>query len=181
MLLHGTNGYERHAYRESGPSHVVKKMNIFMRKTLLGLLAVGMAAGVLSGCHDRTPDEDPTLVADSFAEAYFNYDFSKALGYCTPESGRWIRFAASNIYAADVEALRGMASGATVEIDDVDDGDTDSTAVATVNVDGYLQRDTIGRPGRVMGAQTYRLPLVRRDGKWQVNLTALPREVRPEE
>lgn len=148
-----------------------------MRILMAGWLAAVTGMG-LAGCGESTPEEDPASVADSFSEAYFNYDFMKASRYTTAESRRWLSYAASNVYEADIEVLRGMESGATVEIDGVDDGDTDSTAMATVRVDNYMLRDTIGRSGRVVSGLAFRLPMVKRGGKWLVHLSEMPRSSR---
>ena len=47
---------------------------------------------------------------ETFAQAYFNFNFSVALDHCSKESGRWIRFAASNITAEDIAQWAGTIS-----------------------------------------------------------------------
>lgn len=130
---------------------------------------------LLTACGD---DEQPDIstVAEEFGKAYFNYDFNKASSLCTSESQRWIRFAASNIYKADIEVLRSMDHGSTVEVDGVDYGDNDSTATVRLEVAGGMVRDTIGNSGHVTDEKLiYSLMMVERNGGWWVRLEGLPR------
>lgn len=143
--------------------------NIYSSLCTVILLFIGVLIG-MSGCYRQSTDEDPENVVDSFSEAYFNYDFSEAMKYTTPESQRWIRFAASNIYPADIEVLKSMETGASVQVTNIEDGETDSMLVATVQVDGYMTRDTLGQSGRVVDGQVFQLPLVKRNGKWLIHL-----------
>lgn len=148
--------------------HTQKRASLYSLLTAC-VATIWLLAGT-AGCHGQQEDEDPESVADSFADAYFNYDYVRAMRYSTPESSRWIQFAASNIYQADIDALRAMETGATAKTTDINDGDTDSTLVATVQVDGYLLRDTIGKAGRVVDGLEFKLPMVKRQGKWLVHL-----------
>lgn len=141
------------------------------------LLLAGMSL-VAVACGDGDERDKAEAAAKAFAEAYFNYDIAKAAQFCTDDSQRWLRFAASNVYGADLEVLRGMEAGATVDIDDIDMADGDSMAVATVRVGGYMQRDTIGKAGRVVADGEFRLGLVRGGGEWKVRMEALPRSGR---
>lgn len=142
-----------------------------------GLLALALACVSLlpQGCGFGGGDDGAEAVAERFAIAYFNYHFDEASLCCTPESRRWLSFAASNVYEADLDVLRGMASGAEVEVLSVDYGDADSVAVASVVVRGAMVRDTIGRAGRVSAEESYRLGMVCRDGRWYVRMEGLPR------
>lgn len=139
------------------------------------LVLAGFSFIVPTACGgDKQPDA--VEVADSFARAYFNYDFNKAFSYATPESRRWLSFAASNVYKADVDTLRQMAYGAEVETGDADYADDDSTATVWVNVTGAMVRDTIGAAGHVdNGTRRYALALVNRRGRWLVKMEDLPR------
>lgn len=127
-----------------------------------------------SSCGQPEAARQVEEAAVAFATAYFNYDFATASKLSTPESARWLRFAASNVYEPDLEALRSMEGGAEVGQPDVESlGDT--AALVAVAIDNYMQRDTIGQRGRVVGGQTYHLCLVRRGEKWLVSLDGLPR------
>ena len=66
-----------------------------------------MCSLTLWGCHEaKTSAEEKAMnrVA-AFADAYFNYDFGEALKMVTPESEKWLRFAASNVTQGDVDLL----------------------------------------------------------------------------
>lgn len=129
---------------------------------------------LLAACGQPEAGQQAQAAADKFAAAYFNYDFPTALTLCTPESQKWLRFAASNVYEADLEVLRSMDEGAEVEPSEVESlGDT--VATVSVAVSHYMQRDTIGRPGHVTEGQTYHLRLVKRSGQWLVSLDGIPR------
>ncbi len=109
--------------------------------------------------------------ADSFATNYFNYRFVRSLQFCTPESEKWVRFAASNIIQEDIDTLRAQASGATYEIEDVDEKN-DTLAVVKYRVSDFLLVDTLGRAGRIVGDCVFDVPFVYRHGKWMVKMEA---------
>lgn len=147
---------------------------VIYNKEMKHALSALTLAALAAGC--GTPDEGQLAseAADKFATAYFNYDFTTAMSLATPEGSRWLRFAASNIYEPDLEALRAKEADAEVSPSELETlGDT--TATALVRVEGYMQRDTIGQRGRVVGEQAYRFHLVKRQGQWLVNLTEMPR------
>lgn len=126
------------------------------------------------GCGNADRD-NAEATALAFANAYFNYNFDEAAKFCTQDSRRWLAFAASNVYKADIEVLRNMDAGATVNVADMDFLNGDSTAVATVEVSNYMQRDTIGKAGRVVNEAVFTLNLVRKDGSWKIRMASLPR------
>lgn len=115
--------------------------------------------------------------AMAWAEAYFNYDFSGAEKYVTPESQKWLSFAASNVSQDDIDELRQKKEGATISVDDYEECN-DSTAVVTMEVNGFLLRDTIGRPGHIANGLRYQIVVVRRDGRQMVRMEGLPRSER---
>lgn len=145
-------------------------------RNLATLTALSLSVFGCSG--ERSRQNDAAAVAEQFGRAYFNYDFEQARQYCTAESERWLRFAASNVYEADVDVLRGMEKGAEVVAEPADYADDDSTATVVLNVGGAMVRDTIGRGGRVAGNGAYRLSMVMRDGRWLVRMASLPRSGR---
>lgn len=149
-----------------------------MRFCRKGFVVTLLLAAICGCSGERSRQNDAAAVAEDFGRAYFNYDFEQARGYCTAESERWLSFAASNVYEADVEVLRGMEKGAEVVAEAADYADDDSTATVVLNVSGAMQRDTIGRSGRVAASGTYRLSLVKRDGRWLVRMASLPRSGR---
>ena len=59
-------------------------------KMMIGLL-------LLTGCGEATESDDAARqVAQAWGDAYFNCDYHEAEQYVTEESGKWLRFAASN-------------------------------------------------------------------------------------
>ncbi len=139
---------------------------------ILAVVFMATVAGCASGDKDN---EEAEAAALAFANAYFNYDFDEAAKFCTQDSRQWLAFAASNVYGADIEVLRNMEEGASANVTDVDILDGDSMAVATVEVTNFMQRDTIGKAGRVVDEAVFRLNLVRSDGSWKVRMANLPR------
>lgn len=116
---------------------------------------------------------------DSFANYYFNWHFDKAMHFVTPESEKWLRFAASNVTEDDVAQLRAKDADATIEIEDVDLDDDDSTAHVTVKVVHFLQMDSIGQAAHLTEEGSFRLTLSKtqdeEDGTWKVRMEGLPR------
>lgn len=136
---------------------------------------LSLAIALLSvACGQAGADKQVRQAADAFAAAYFDYDLAAAIPLCTPESERWLRFAASSISEADLDVLRSMDEGADASPSQIESlGDT--VATVSVAVDNYMQRDTIGRAGHVVDGQVYHFRLVQRGGKWLVSLDGLPR------
>ena len=156
----------------------MKALHTYCRRRTAALLVCPLlllATGFGCGNADRDNAEATAL---AFANAYFNYNFDEAAKFCTQDSRRWLAFAASNVYGADIEVLRNMDAGATADVAGMDFPDGDSTAVATVEVANFMQRDTIGRAGRVVDEGVFTLSLVRRDGGWKVRMADLPRNER---
>lgn len=112
-----------------------------------------------------------------FAEPYFNYRFHSAAAFCTPESKKWIAFAASNATEADLDVLRSQAEGAEVGVSRIE-LTSDTTAMACVDVSNFLLADTIGRPARIEAEGRFRLPVVLRGGRWLVRMEGLPQSER---
>ena len=145
-----------------------------MKKTLL------IAATLLTAaCTERQtpPDTQAADRAKGFAEAYFNYDFKTALPMATPESLRWLQFAASNITQQDVDQLNAQQALATADITGLEWTD-DTTATVTVAVGNYLQKDSIGRPMRLVDEAEFLLTVVERQGQYLVRMEGLPRSER---
>jgi hypothetical protein len=139
-------------------------------KTLLALLFMG----TLIACDNSNSETEQ--VATRWAQAFFNYNFQEAQQYVTPESEQWLRFAASNVTQQDIDALNNN-EGATVSIDGYYPG-TDSTGIVYLNVENYLQMDSIGKVGTRRQHGSFQMMLVKRDGKWKVRMEGLPRNER---
>lgn len=141
----------------------------------LAVALIATAAYSFMGCQPHEGSEDQLKAdVDSFATLYFNWHFPQTFKYCTPQSEKWLRYAASNVHQADVDALREKADDATIEIQDIDFGDDEVTATVHVNVAHFLQMDTIGKAARLIDQATFQLHMEIHEGKWKINLNTLP-------
>ncbi len=136
-----------------------------------------LCALLMSGCSNASEDENDQLKDNvlAFADAYFNYDFTKAKKYCTDESLKWFQFAASNMHEADLEILRQQDERATVEIENIQPDDNDSTGSVVLHVSNYMKQDTIGKGGRMVESAFFRFSYIRRNGMFQIKMDGLPR------
>lgn len=139
-----------------------------MRRTLIVLFVVSL----LAGCSGHGVN-DARETADSFSVAYFNWRFKDAVPFVTPQSVRWLRFAASQVGEEDIGPLRAKKFAAGIKVDDVSPVD-DTTRMATVIVRDFLAMDTIGRGPRAVPVDTFRIPLSLTKGYWRVKLQRLP-------
>lgn len=125
---------------------------------------------ILGSC--QVSDTDTIDAVDkpltSWADAYFGFDYQKALDYMTPESEKWIRFAASNITEKDITFINENNKGMKTEIVDryVMAGDTSCSA--RIRVSDFVQLGFVGQENKVIDQAEYQITLVKRDGKWLV-------------
>ena len=132
---------------------------------------------LLVGCQlfdEGTPDAAENTVT-SWADAYFNFHYQDALEYTTPESGKWIRFAASNITEQDVAFIKNQDKNAQVEIIDRHMMAGDSTCSARIRVSNYVELGSFGQENKQVDNAEFQVILVHRDGKWLVKMEGLPR------
>ena len=117
---------------------------------------------------------------DSFAIYYFNWQFYNSVRFVTPESKKWMSYAASQVHEADIELLRQKEKIATYTLNDIDYHENDTTADARITVHNFLQMDTIGKACQLIEKAEFAIPLVYREqeDKWIVNLNGLPRPLR---
>ena len=130
-------------------------------------------AALLAGCGlvddgNRAARE----VALEWADAYFNCDFHQAEEYITPEGGKWLRFAASNITEQQLQLLQ--QHEVKVEAD-MSDYVNDTMQVVTLKVNNYLAPTPLGEEPTIKEQGTFRITLVKRDNKWKVRMEGLPR------
>ena len=118
-------------------------------------------------------DNDPRTVVDSFSNAYFNWRFKEAISYVTFDSRKWLRFAASQVDAEDVDSLRSSEFAPSVEVVDMDCID-DSTAMATVKVTDFMVLDSIGKHPHNEAERNFKIPVSLSGNYWRVKLTHLP-------
>ncbi len=120
--------------------------------------------------HYESEDEEKIIsTTDSFATHFFNYNLKEAMPFCTPESEKWIRYKASNIFQEDIDVLRNQDEGATHKTDDITYVN-DTSAIVKCHVYNVMKTDTIGKPGRISEHEIYNINLVKRDDKWLVKM-----------
>lgn len=152
------------------------KTHIFSHLVVASLAAVITLFVSCGSCFHRE-EGGAGEAADSFATAYFNWQFGKAVRYVDAGSERWLSYAASQVTQEDVDSLRAMAEGASVDVKGV--AYYDSLAMATVAVSHFLAFDSIGKAPRVVDKATYKLPVKQVGGRWKVVLEGLPRQFLP--
>ena len=151
-----------------------------MIKKTISCMAIAVAAILtsvyaLTGCQSHQGDENQLENdIDSFATYYVNWQFPKTLKYCTQSSEPWLRYAASNVHQADVDLLRTKAEDATVEINDIDFGDDEVSAIADITVRNFLQMDSIGEEAHLVEEADFLLPMCMENGVWKVKMASLP-------
>lgn len=150
------------------------------------IIAIGMAVVAittslytLTGCQSHEGSEEQLENnLDSFATYYYNWQFPKAIKFCTAGSEPWLKYAASNVHEADVELLRNKAEDATVEINDIDFSDDGANATVSITVYNFLQMDTIGQEAHLVEEADFHLPMRIENGVWKIRMVNLPRSER---
>lgn len=133
-----------------------------------------MGAILLAGCDGGMDgDQQACEAAGNWADAYFNCDFKDACGYVTPESRKWLQYAASNTTAEELKQLQEVG-GAQVTVDDGFDEANDTMRLVTLNVTNSLKPTGQGNAGIINDA-TYKIEVVKREAGWQVRMAGLPR------
>ena len=133
---------------------------------------------IVGSCGNRTNNEQAAACADSFAVNYFNWNFNRAARFCTPESVRWLQFAASQVTQADIDTLRAKAHGVDVEINDVTIDDDESRADIRLTVTDFMAPAAIGHGAEATDKQTFKLTAVRVGDGWKIRMEDLPRSER---
>ena len=111
----------------------------------------------------------------TWANAYFNFDYEKALKYTTPEGGQWIRFAASNITEQDVEFIKRQNSQTQIDILNTQQTESDTVCNANIRVSNFIQLGLSAHDNRVIDHADFHIQLVKRGGDWLVRMEGLPR------
>ncbi len=127
----------------------------------------------LSACNlDNLTHERAAETAEQWAEAFFHANFERATQYVTPDSRRWLQFAASNITQHEVDLLN--ATDAEVEVEDIVSSDQDTLVTAVVKVNNYVAPALLGQQSAVQQEGIFSVTLVEHDGKWLVRMADLP-------
>ncbi|MBQ5579339.1 MAG: hypothetical protein IIT40_10925 [Prevotella sp.] len=117
---------------------------------------------------------------DSFAVYYFNWQFHHAVRFVTPESEKWMHYAASQVHQADIDLLQSKELPASCEINEVVYSEDDKTAIAHVTIQNYLRMDTIGKAATIVNTAQFDIPLIYQSetDKWIVEVNELLRPVK---
>ena len=132
---------------------------------------------LLMGCQliDGKSENAVDKSLENWADAYFNFHYQDAMEYITPESGKWIRFAASNITEQDVDFIKKQDKDTHVEIIDRHIMAGDSMCTARIRVSNYIQLGNMGQESKQIDNAEFQVILVNRNGKWLVRMEGLPR------
>ena len=153
-------------------------MKFNIRIGIFNILIVMVLALAATACanHKEAPPTTLEERVDSFANAYFNWQFHKAINHVTPESEKWMRYAASQVHTADLKLINAQEEKARVEIEDIELID-DTMAKAKIAVYNYMRMDTIGNAGRMIDEARFTLTAKCRTEKkkWMIELNGLPR------
>ncbi len=142
-----------------------------MKRTLL-MLAMPV---LIAACEIGPRDDDAAReAAEIWASAYFNCDFHTAADYATAESGKWLRFAASNTSESDLQVLQD-AGGAGVSVSDYFPVANDTLRVVELTVSRFLAPVAIGEPPHLDDEASFHVTVVLRDNRWKVRMEGLPR------
>ena len=136
------------------------------------LLLLFVAAILMAGCDiGMDGDQQAKNVAGDWADAYFNCDYKDASKYVTPESQKWLQYAASNTTAEELKLLK-EAGGAQVSVSDAFDEANDTMRLVTLNVTNVLT--TQQQTSVLTKDVTFKVMVVKHDGDWKVRMAGLP-------
>lgn len=151
---------------------------------ILATLMVVCLLFVVSSCENHVgSSRQLKKQVDSFAVYYFNWQFHKAVRFVTPESEKWMSYAASQVHQADIDLLQQKELPATCEIMEITYDDKVFSAIAHVTIRNYLRMDTIGKVASVIDVADFDIPLSyhSQSDKWIVNINELPRPLKNKE
>ena len=140
-----------------------------MKKLLFFALTLSMTAcSMIQSDNDQATD-----VAVEWGEAYFNCDYHAAEQLSTPESRRWLQFAASNTTQQDLDLLKQHA--ADVEATDYYPEASDTLRVVELVVRNSLSPSINAGQSSQVEEALFHVTVVKRNGAWQVRMAGLPR------
>jgi len=140
-----------------------------MKKLLIFALTLSLTA-----CNMIQRDDDQaTAVAVEWGEAFFNCNYHAAEALCTPESRRWLQFAASNTTQHDLDLLKQHA--ADVEATDFFPDANDTLRVVELVVRNSITPSTNAEKSSQKEKALFHVTVVKRNGNWLVRMADLPR------
>lgn len=156
----------------------VVSLNVFNMK-IRNIFCLLCSSLVLLACDNTaslTPEEQASRVAEDFAQAYFNYDFSRAAKYCDESGTKWLKFAASQLTEADVKKLNAKNAAEVSVQEFVRD---ENGGYAVVRVSDFLKLGAVNSESQVVSSETFRILLsstTDKDGneRWEVRMAYPP-------
>ena len=140
-----------------------------MKKYLILSLTLALTA-----CNMMQNDDDQaTAIAIEWGEAFFNCDYHAAEALSTPDSRRWLQFAASNTTQQDLDLLKQHA--AEVEATDFFPEANDTLRVVELVVRNSIKPTIAGEQPSQIEKAMFRTTVVKRNGSWLVRMASLPR------
>ena len=139
-----------------------------MKKTLVLALSLLLAACDMI----QNDDNEATSTAIQWGEAFFNCDYHAAEALCTPESRRWLQFAASNTTQQDLDLLKQHA--AQVEATDFFPEANDTLRVVELVVCNSVKPTVAGEEPSQIDKAVFHTTVVKRNGSWLVRMASLP-------
>ena len=140
-----------------------------MKKLLICALMLSVTA-----CNMIQRDDDQaTAVAVEWGEAFFNCDYHAAEALSTPESRRWLQFAASNTTQHDLDLLKQHA--AEVEATDYFPEANDTLRIVELVVHNSIVPSIDAEKSSQEGQALFHVTVVKRNGSWLVRMAGLPR------
>ena len=139
-----------------------------MKKTLVLALSLLLAACDMI----QNDDNETTSTAVQWGEAFFNCDYHAAEALCTPESRRWLQFAASNTTQQDLDLLKQHA--AQVEATDFFPEANDTLRVVELVVCNSVKPTVAGEEPSQIDKAVFHTTVVKRNGSWLVRMASLP-------
>ena len=127
---------------------------------------------VLTNFTGGKSDAEKALI--SWANAYFNFNYEKAMQHTTPESEKWIRLAASNITEQDVSFIREQNPPTQIEILNHQQTENDTVCNTYIRVSKFIQLGLLPQDNRVIDQAIFHIQLVNRSNEWLVRMEGLP-------
>ena len=143
-----------------------------MKKLLILAMVLSLTACNLTNREDTLA----TDVAVQWGEAFFNCNYHAAQALSTPESRRWLQFAASNTTQQDLDLLKQHA--AEVEATDYFPAANDTLRVVQLVVRNNLSPAVNGGAPLQVDEALFSVTVVKRNDQWLVRRASLPRSER---
>ena len=143
-----------------------------MKKLLILAMVLSLTACNLTNREDTLA----TDVAVLWGEAFFNCNYHAAQALSTPESRRWLQFAASNTTQQDLDLLKQHA--AEVEATDYFPAANDTLRVVQLVVRNSLSPAVNGGAPLQVDEALFSVTVVKRNDQWLVRMASLPRSER---